>query len=96
LYVFPAVPASWQAARFQDVRTEGAFLVSAERRAGRTAWVRIASTVDSHLRLAPPFAGAARLIRELGDTRQETTVAAELLEVDTHAGEMLYLLPVEG
>jgi alpha-L-fucosidase 2 len=53
LYVFPAVPGHWETVRFDGIRTEGAFLVSAERSAGRTRWVRVFSTGRTRLRLAP-------------------------------------------
>jgi hypothetical protein len=43
LRVFPAVPAAWKEAAFQDLRGEGAFLVSAARREGRTTFVRVTS-----------------------------------------------------
>ena len=41
--IFPAVPSEWQDVEFRDLRTEGAFLVSASRRNGVTEWVRIKS-----------------------------------------------------
>jgi hypothetical protein len=43
LRVFPAVPPAWKEASFHDLRAEGAFLVSAARREGRTAFVRVTS-----------------------------------------------------
>ena len=43
LRIFPAIPAGWKDATFHDLRAEGAFLVSATRRAGRTTLVRIQS-----------------------------------------------------
>jgi hypothetical protein len=43
LRVFPAVPAAWKEVAFQDLRAEGAFLVSATRREGRTTQVRVTS-----------------------------------------------------
>jgi alpha-L-fucosidase 2 len=43
LRIFPAVPAAWKEAAFQDLRAEGAFLVSAARREGRTSYVRVTS-----------------------------------------------------
>ena len=43
LQVFPAMPDAWQEASFQDLRAEGAFLVSAARRQGRTSFVRVTS-----------------------------------------------------
>ena len=41
--VFPAVPDEWQDCAFHDLRTEGAFLVSAVRANGETKWIRIKS-----------------------------------------------------
>jgi hypothetical protein len=41
--VFPAVPAKWENVTFRDLRTEGAFLVSAVRAEGKTKWIRIQS-----------------------------------------------------
>jgi len=41
--VFPATPSRWGEVRFQDLRTEGAFLVSAVREKGRTTCIRIES-----------------------------------------------------
>jgi alpha-L-fucosidase 2 len=41
--VFPAVPTSWADCGFRDLRAEGAFLVSAERRHGALQWLRVTS-----------------------------------------------------
>jgi alpha-L-fucosidase 2 len=41
--VFPAVPSTWKDVVFQDLRTEGAFLVTAARRGGSTKVVRLTS-----------------------------------------------------
>ena len=41
--VFPAMPKKWGSVCFDDLRAEGAFLVSAFRSEGKTAWVRIKS-----------------------------------------------------
>lgn len=43
--VFPAVPSQWKDARFQNLRTEGAFLVSAVRKEGATMYIQIKSLV---------------------------------------------------
>jgi alpha-L-fucosidase 2 len=43
LRVFPAVPARWREVAFADLRAQGAFLVSAVRREGRTACVHVTS-----------------------------------------------------
>lgn len=57
--VFPSVSARWSDVSFRDLRAEGGFRVSAERRGGRTTFVRIRASVDGTLRLRDPFAGAA-------------------------------------
>lgn len=41
--VFPAVPSQWGDVQFEDLRTEGAFLVSASRKDGKTTAIRIES-----------------------------------------------------
>ncbi|TXK84283.1 glycosyl hydrolase family 95 catalytic domain-containing protein [Paenibacillus sp. N3.4] len=41
--VFPAVPDEWRETAFHDLRTEGAFLVSAMRRDGETQFIRVKS-----------------------------------------------------
>jgi len=51
LRVFPAVPAAWTEAAFDRLRADGAFLVSAVRHAGRTAWVRVESLAGAPCRL---------------------------------------------
>jgi hypothetical protein len=49
--VFPAVPAAWTNAVFHNLRAEGAFLVSAERKAGKTQWVRVKSLAGEPCRI---------------------------------------------
>jgi len=51
IHVFPAVPWAWEAAVFHDLRTEGAFLVSARRRDGKTSWIRIRSLAGEPCRI---------------------------------------------
>ncbi|GAB3321692.1 hypothetical protein GCM10027299_16520 [Larkinella ripae] len=53
--VFPAIPAGWNEAGFTDLRTEGAFLVSAQRRAGATTEVTVKSEKGGIVRLKMPF-----------------------------------------
>jgi alpha-L-fucosidase 2 len=58
LRVFPAIPPTWKQASFQTLRAEGAFLVSAERQAGKTLKVDIVSEKGGTCRLEDPFGGA--------------------------------------
>jgi hypothetical protein len=56
--IFPAVPAEWKDAVFHDLRTEGAFLVSAARRGGKTRWVSIKSLAGEPCKVRLGFDGA--------------------------------------
>jgi hypothetical protein len=49
--VFPAMPSAWPDAEFHQLRTEGAFLVSACWKAGKTQWIRIQSLAGEPLLL---------------------------------------------
>ena len=55
LAVFPAVPVAWDSAVFYHFRTLGAFLVSAQRSGGRTAWVQIESEAGLSLAITADF-----------------------------------------
>jgi alpha-L-fucosidase 2 len=49
--IFPACPSGWKDAAFDYLRAEGAFLVSAVRREGKTEWVRITSLAGEPCRV---------------------------------------------
>lgn len=53
--VFPAVPDSWQDVSFRDLRAQGTFLVSAEKRDGRVVSVEIRSEKGGELQLCFSF-----------------------------------------
>ena len=55
--VFPAIPADWKNAGFRNLRAQGAFLVSAERREGVTRHVEILAERGGPCRLRCPFTG---------------------------------------
>ncbi len=56
--VFPAIPGEWREVGFKNLRADGAFLVSAQRRSGTTEWVKIASEQGGVLRLRSPWKNA--------------------------------------
>lgn len=66
LRIFPAVPLPWRDAAFFDLQAEGGWKVSAIRRRGQTAWVRVTAGVDGQLALADPFDGALLAGRSRG------------------------------
>jgi len=53
--VFPAVPESWKDIAFTNLRTEGAFLVSAGKKNGQIQQVEITSEKGGTIRLKNPF-----------------------------------------
>jgi alpha-L-fucosidase 2 len=53
--VFPAVSERWADVSFRDLRAEGGYRVTAERRGGRTARVQVVAGHDGELRLRNPF-----------------------------------------
>lgn len=57
LRIFPAAPAAWGDVSFDGLRAEGAYLVSAERRSGKTTYVKITSEKGGELCLNDPFEG---------------------------------------
>lgn len=59
--VFPAVPSDWANAGFENMRTEGAFLLSAVRKDGLTRWVKIESLNGGTLSLKPGLKGTVKL-----------------------------------
>ena len=52
--LFPAVPKSWRDASFTTLRAAGGFLVSAERKNGKTTRVEITSEKGGTCRICPP------------------------------------------
>jgi alpha-L-fucosidase 2 len=54
--VFPAWPKAHDA-KFENLRAQGGFLVSAEQRGGKTVKLQIVSTVGGKLRLLDPWTG---------------------------------------
>lgn len=53
--LFPAIPAKWREVSFRGLRAEGAFVVSAARKNGRTEVVQVLSEAGGVLSLENPF-----------------------------------------
>lgn len=58
--IFPAVPTDWDNAGFENMRTEGAFLLSAVRKDGLTRWVKIESLNGGTLSIKPGLKGVVK------------------------------------
>lgn len=90
--VFPAWPAA-QEARFENLRAQGGFLVSARHADGRTAALEIQSTVGGTLRLVSP-SGAVRA--RLGDGAEPRVLqpdAQGVVQLDTQPGQRWSFTP---
>jgi hypothetical protein len=87
--IFPAVPSGWKDMEFHDLRTEGAFLVSAKRTAGDTQWVRIRSLAGEPCRVRPGIRGEIKLKsdRRLKLKKQSPGI----YEIDLKKGEEVLL-----
>jgi len=58
--VFPALPDNWKEVAFHNFRAEGAFLVSARRKNGKTSFVRIKSLAGEPCVICPAIDGIPR------------------------------------
>lgn len=84
--VFPAVPRGWGQVSFSTLRAEGAFLVSADRRNGRTQWVRIAAEKEGVLNLRDPFDEKAGTWTRQPASQQGNVVCFEMKPGDVIEG----------
>ncbi len=92
LRVFPATPDDWKDAAFHQLRGQGAFLVSALRSGGRTAWVSIQSDAGEPCVLkAPDWRG--RLDAAGLDAKTITEVAPGEYRIPLTKGGSVLLRP---
>ena len=84
--IFPAVPAEWKELAFNDLRTEGAFLVSASRKEGTTQWVCVKSLAGEPCRIRPSIQGEISIVKN-GQTVQRSVNKNEIIEIELKKGE---------
>ncbi|MEU5770962.1 Tat pathway signal sequence domain protein [Streptomyces asoensis] len=84
--VFPAVPTAWADVTLHDFRTEGAFLVSAVRTAGRTRFVRIRSLAGEPLSVRHGLTGRLTVLLDDGTTATTRDLGDGVLFVDLPKG----------
>jgi hypothetical protein len=83
IYVLPEVLEEWEGLTFSNIRTEGAFQVSAGVKDGKTSEIRIKSLIG----------GPLRLVHGLGDnyTLNGSPASGAMLQRECKAGEELVL-----
>jgi len=87
------VPTAWTDAAFDRLRADGAFLVSAVRRDGRTAWVRIESLAGEPCRLVVADWDSAVVREHTGPAAKLTKAAAGNYVIDLRRGASVVLAP---
>ncbi|MDA0335888.1 MAG: hypothetical protein O2782_12035 [bacterium] len=91
IYLFAGAPQQWRDVGFRQVRTGGAFLLSARRARGQIRQVRIHSLAGGVLQLANPWPGAAaRLCRADGSDKR---VTGRVLRLRVPKGAVVTLKP---
>jgi len=87
--IFPAIPSCWKDVEFRNLRTEGAFLVSAKRHDGKTEWVQIKSLAGEPCRVRPAM---ERQIRIKGNRPLDfKQVSGGIYEIDLKKGDEVFL-----
>lgn len=81
--IFPAIPASWKDVSFHQLRTYGAFLVSAEKENGYVTQVSIKAEKGGTVRMENPFGGKDFQVEKNVNYRQE----GNLIEIEMTEGQ---------
>ncbi|MCY1719360.1 hypothetical protein OU798_03350 [Prolixibacteraceae bacterium Z1-6] len=90
--VFPAIPFEWKDCSFDQLRTYGAFLVSAEKKDGTVEQVKITSEKGQQCLLENPWPDKKVIVESnLSASKQ---MAGKMLKIDTKAGESLKFKPI--
>ncbi|MFJ8143150.1 glycosyl hydrolase family 95 catalytic domain-containing protein [Streptomyces sp. NPDC096013] len=84
--VFPAVPSSWADVTLHDFRTQGAFLVSAVRKAGTTRFIRIRSLAGEPLKLRHGLTGTLTVLLDDGTPAHTHDLGDGILAIDLPRG----------
>ncbi|MDH6546615.1 alpha-L-fucosidase 2 [Streptomyces sp. SAI-117] len=84
--VFPAVPTAWADLTLHNFRTQGAFLVSAVRKAGTTRFVRVRSLAGEPLKLRHGLTGRLTAVLEDGTAARTHDLGDGTLAIDLPRG----------
>ncbi|MFC9504237.1 Tat pathway signal sequence domain protein [Streptomyces sp. NPDC057002] len=84
--VFPAVPTAWADLTLHDFRTQGAFLVSAVRKEGRTRFIRIRSLAGEPLKLKHGLGGRLTVLLDDGRPARTRDLGDGMLSIELPKG----------
>lgn len=82
--IFPAIPSGWNDVSYKNLRARGAFLVSAEKSAGKIKKVRIFCEKGGTLKLQNPFSDDFRV---KGATLTDDQKKSSLIQLETRTGQ---------
>ncbi|WP_239696830.1 glycosyl hydrolase family 95 catalytic domain-containing protein [Paenibacillus oryzisoli] len=91
--VFPAIPSTWKDVVFHNLRTEGAFEISATRSGGATQWIRVKSLAGQPCRIKTDLPGNVRL--SASSSLQLRSLGGGIYELDLPKGEEAVLYSAE-
>jgi len=94
IHVFPAIPNDWQDAAFIDFRAEGAFLISATRWQGRTAFIQVVSEKGGRCRLQTGMNTSNLNVRKADGGKMKFTVVDKvkgIVEINMKKGDVVQL-----
>ncbi|TVZ83149.1 glycosyl hydrolase family 95 catalytic domain-containing protein [Streptomyces sp. BK340] len=84
--VFPAVPSAWADVTLHNFRAQGAFLVSAVRKAGTTRFIRIRSLAGEPLKLRHGLSGTLTVLLDDGTPARTQDLGDGTLAIDLPRG----------
>ncbi len=87
--VFPAIPAEWKDVAFNNLRTEGAFTVSSEKKDGEVQFVKINSEKGGVIKIHNPFTGLKYRVNS------KSVTGTSLIELKMKPGETTELYKTE-
>jgi len=94
--IFPAMPDTWPDAAFENLRAEGAFLVSARRKAGRCVFAKIHSEKGGRVMVQCDF-GEGQVNITAGEKKAVVRkIPATDLWYDFKTGETILLRPASA
>ena len=92
--VFPAIPDTWNDARFDNLRAEGAFLVSAEKSKGELIYLKIISLAGNTCTLENPFDGEFKVLGKsnIKKSRKKDIQGRSIITIKLKKGEQITLI----
>lgn len=84
--IFPAIPKDWNNVSFTNLRSQGALLISAEKKDGKVISVTIKSEKGGKFKLQNPYAGETL---QAEGAINVTSLSDDIYEIETTAGSLI-------